>query len=114
MILVDELIRITMNKFIHIVSSPFSQRDYDRYGVAILQADGFDVEVWNVGKVVNRDAYEKTAHLSGRFEIETVFDTKNEFLESCRKQEKLFFSLQHLMRSILYFYLESFLDAAKH
>ena len=48
-----------MNKFIHLVSSPFSQRDYDRYGVAILQADGFDVEVWNVGKVVNRDAYEK-------------------------------------------------------
>ena len=80
-----------MNKFIHIVSSPFSQRDYDRYGVAILQADGFDVEVWNVGKVVNRYAYEKTAHLSGRFEIETVFDTKNEFLESCRKQEKAFF-----------------------
>ena len=80
-----------MNKFIHIVSSPFSQRDYDRYGVAILQANGFDVEVWNVGKVVNRYAYEKTAHLSGRFEIETVFDTKNEFLESCRKQEKAFF-----------------------
>jgi len=80
-----------MNKFIHIVSSPFSQRDYDRYGVAILQADGFDVEVWNIGKVVNSDAYEKTAHLSGRFEIETVFDTKNEFLESYRKQEKAFF-----------------------
>jgi hypothetical protein len=80
-----------MNKFIHIVSSPFSQRDYDRYGVAILEADGFDVEVWNIGKVVNSDAYEKTAHLSGRFKIETVFDTKNEFLESCRKQEKAFF-----------------------
>ena len=80
-----------MNKFIHIVSSPFSQRDYDRYGVAILQADGFDVEVWNVGKVVSRDAYKKSSHLSGRFEIETVFNTKNEFLESCRKQEKAFF-----------------------
>lgn len=80
-----------MNKFIHLVSSPFSKRDYDRYGISLLQANGFDVEVWNVGKVVSRNAYEKTAHLSGKFEIETVFDTKNEFIESCRKQEKSFF-----------------------
>lgn len=82
---------MTTNKFIHIVSSPFSQRDYDRYGVAILQADGFDVEVWNVGKVVNKYAYEKGAYLSGKFEIETVFDTKNDFLECCRKIGNAFF-----------------------
>ena len=103
-----------MNKFIYLVSSPFSARDYDRYGIDILQTDGFDVEIWNVGKVVSRDAYEKIAHLSGGYDIETVFDTKNEFLESCQKQEKAFFSLQHLIRSILYFYLESFLDVVTY
>jgi len=87
----NELTIITMNKFIHLVSSPFSKRDYDRYGIDILQKDGFDVEVWNVGKLINKDAYEKNSHLSGKYEIEIVFDTKNEFLESCRKQEKAFF-----------------------
>lgn len=79
------------NKFIHIVSSPFSQRDYVRYGIDILLADGFDVEVWNVGKVVNKYAYEKGANLSGKFEIETVFNTENEFLECCRQLENTFF-----------------------
>lgn len=86
----DELIRMTTNKFIHIVSSPFSQRDYVRYGIDILLADGFDVEVWNVGKVVNKYAYEKGANLSGKFEIERVFNTENEFLECCRKLGKAF------------------------
>lgn len=82
---------MTINKFIHIVASPFSQRDYDRYGIDILRADGFDVEVWNLGKVINKHAYEKSARIRETFEIETVFDTKNEFLERCRKLEKSFF-----------------------
>ena len=103
-----------MNKFIYLVSSPFSARDYDRYGIDILQTDGFDVEIWNVGKVVSRDAYEKIAHLSGGYDIETVFDTKNEFLESCQKQEKAFFfvAASYSFNSLLLF--ESFLDVVTY
>ena len=82
---------MAINKFILLVSSPFSSRDYVRYGIDTLKANGFDTEVWNVGKVVNKYAYEKYANLSGKFEIETVFNTKNEFFECCRQLEPAFF-----------------------
>lgn len=82
---------MSINKFILIVSSPFSERDYVRYGVDTLKVSGFDVEVWNVGKVINKYAYEKCANLSGKFEIETVFNTKNEFFERCRQLKSPFF-----------------------
>jgi|SaaInlStandDraft_3_1057020.scaffolds.fasta_scaffold01997_7 hypothetical protein len=89
--LANELIIMAINKFIHIVSSPFSQRDYVRYGIDMLRADGFDVEVWNVGKLVNKYAYEKCANVSGKFELEEVFNTKNEFLKRLRRIGPAFF-----------------------
>lgn len=36
-----------INKIIFFITSPFNQRDYKRFGIEILQANGFDVEVWD-------------------------------------------------------------------
>lgn len=37
----------TINKIIFFVESPFSRRDYDRFGIEILNKNGFEVEVWD-------------------------------------------------------------------
>lgn len=86
----DKLKIVAKNRFILIVSSPFSKRDYVRYGIDILLTEGFDVEVWNVGKIANKYAYEKSAHVSGKFELVKVFNTKSEFLKHCSKLGKAF------------------------
>lgn len=36
-----------INKIIFFITSPFNQRDYKRFGIEILQANGFEVEVWD-------------------------------------------------------------------
>lgn len=36
-----------INKIIFVIESPFNQRDYDRFGIEILQKNGFEVEVWD-------------------------------------------------------------------
>ena len=36
-----------VTRIIFFVETPFSQRDYDRYGIEILQKTGFDVEAWD-------------------------------------------------------------------
>ena len=41
------------NKLIILVESYFQQRDYRRYGIEILQANGFEVQVWEVFRLWN-------------------------------------------------------------
>lgn len=36
-----------MTKIIYFVESPFNERDYSRYGIEILQKNGFVIEVWD-------------------------------------------------------------------
>lgn len=38
-----------VRRVIYVVESPMTQRDFDRFGLAIMQAAGFDVVVWEVG-----------------------------------------------------------------
>lgn len=38
-------------KIIILVESPFNTRDYNRFGIEILKANGLDVEVWDLTKV---------------------------------------------------------------
>jgi len=39
--------RIKFKRIIFFIGSPLSQRDYDRFGIEVLQKNGFEVEVWD-------------------------------------------------------------------
>lgn len=47
------------NKIIFFIEAHFNQRDYDRFGIAILLNNGFDVQVWNFTPFLANDAYNK-------------------------------------------------------
>ena len=40
-----------VRRVIYVVESPMTQRDFDRFGLDIMQAAGFDVVVWEVGEL---------------------------------------------------------------
>lgn len=42
-----------VKKIIIIVGTPFSKRDYERYGVDTLKSNGFEVEVWDVSAFIH-------------------------------------------------------------
>lgn len=47
-----------INKIIFFITSPFNQRDYKRFGIEVLQSNGFDVEVWNFTPFLKPDVWE--------------------------------------------------------
>lgn len=48
-----------INKIIFFITSPFNQRDYKRFGIEILQTNGFDVEVWDFTPFLKPEVLEK-------------------------------------------------------
>lgn len=62
-----------IKKIIFLVISPFSQRDYDRFGVGILQENGFDVEVFDLSRLLRKGAHET----SNSMQIKYVNSYKN-------------------------------------
>lgn len=40
-----------IKKIIILIESPFNKRDYNRFGIEILQANGLEIEVWDMTKV---------------------------------------------------------------
>jgi len=51
---------LIIKKLIYMVDSPFSKRDYDRFGIEIAKKNGFGTEVWDLTPVLDRKAYEVT------------------------------------------------------
>jgi hypothetical protein len=49
-----------IKKIIYLVSSPFSRRDHDRFGVDIVKNNGFDVEVWDLTPIIDKETYKAT------------------------------------------------------
>jgi len=47
-------------KVIYFIASPFSKRDYDRFGVDIVKDNGFDIEVWDLTPILDEEAYKVT------------------------------------------------------
>lgn len=46
-----------INKIIFLIEYPFGQRDYNRYGIEILQKNGFEVEVWDFTSFLQPKVY---------------------------------------------------------
>lgn len=42
-----------INKIVFLIDYPFNRRDYDRFGIEILQKNGFEVEVWDFTPFLN-------------------------------------------------------------
>lgn len=51
----------TVTRIIFFVETLFNRRDYDRYGIEILQKNGFDVEVWDFSRFLRPSAAPHTA-----------------------------------------------------
>ena len=48
-----------IRNIVFLVESPFNKRDYDRYGLEILQHNGFEVEVWDCTPFLRPQVYKK-------------------------------------------------------
>ena len=46
-----------IKRIVHIVESPFSLRDYKRFGVKLLKQNGFQVEVWDLSRILRPKVY---------------------------------------------------------
>lgn len=65
-------------KIIFLVQSPFSKWDEKRTGIKILNNQGFDVDIWNIGMITNPKAFSsKENNYISR--IEKRFNTLQEF-----------------------------------
>ncbi|MDC1122009.1 hypothetical protein OAT11_01530 [Nitrospinaceae bacterium] len=67
-------------KIVFLVEAPFTQRDYDRFGVAIIKERGFDVECWDMTAMINpklwRWRQEEVFRFSGHVEISSMAQVK--------------------------------------
>ena len=50
-----------VTKIIFFIEAPFGERNYSRYGIEILQKNGFDVEVWDFIPFLHPDVHQKVA-----------------------------------------------------
>jgi hypothetical protein len=48
-----------IKRIIFIIQSPFCLRDYKRFGIELLQRNGFEVEVWDTGSALLPDVFSK-------------------------------------------------------
>ena len=69
---------------IFFIESPFNKRDYERFGIDLLQLNGFKVEVWDFTPIINSEVYK-------RVKVPDPFDFYG---------HKLFFSKDEVFRKI--------------
>ena len=50
-----------IKKIIHLLDNLFCKRDYDRFGIELLEANGFEVSVWDLTPIINPDIYNNFA-----------------------------------------------------
>lgn len=48
-----------IKKIIYLIQAPFNKRDFDRFGIEILQQNGFEVEVWDFGSFLHPRIHQK-------------------------------------------------------
>jgi len=50
-----------IKKIIYLLDNLFCKRDYDRFGIELLEANGFEVLVWDLTPIINPDIYNNIA-----------------------------------------------------
>lgn len=74
---------------IFVVQYPFSQRDYERFGVEILQNNGFDVQVWDLSKIMHPEiAKIPVAQNNSIIHLSKIFPNWNDVKENISKRSK--------------------------
>ncbi|MCX5706016.1 MAG: hypothetical protein NTZ92_08185, partial [Candidatus Omnitrophica bacterium] len=53
-----------MTRIIYFLSSPFNERDYKRFGIEIVQKNGYEVEVWDFSPFLNPDRFKNSSESS--------------------------------------------------
>lgn len=48
-----------IKKIIFFVSESFNQRDFDRFGIELLETNGFEVEIWEFTPIINYHGYKE-------------------------------------------------------
>src|SRR3989442_12882346 len=55
--MIRRVIFLIESPFNFLIESPFNERDYNRFGIEILQTNGFQVEVWDCTTFINPEVY---------------------------------------------------------
>lgn len=75
-----------VKKIIFFVESPFSSRDYDRFGVEILRNNGFEVEVWDFTPFLHAKIYGQINESSpARYDRMILFNSKKDALSAIQR-----------------------------
>jgi hypothetical protein len=72
-----------INKIIVIIAYPFSQRDYDRFGIEILRNNGLNVEIWDISSCLHKKFIDKLIVVdSTNFKDVQIFKEKSEIVKA--------------------------------
>jgi hypothetical protein len=75
-----------IKKIYFFISSPLDNRDTDRFGLEVLQRNGFDVEVWDFTEIINPERFKSyTPPDEGNFNKCRLFSRKEEALFEIKK-----------------------------
>ncbi len=71
-----------IKKIIFALDSPFTKRDYERFGVEILKDNDFDISIWNFGTFINKESFKahKKSNLS-TFDNQISISKKSDFYD---------------------------------
>jgi hypothetical protein len=53
-----------ITRIIYFISSPFNDRDYERFGIELVQKNGYEVEVWDFSPFLNPDRFKNSSDSS--------------------------------------------------
>lgn len=82
-----------INKIIILFESTFTARDYQRFGVETLEQNGFKVEIWELSRILFRNAYDydvsnSPVNLKTNFKGYRLFESMKEILNEISKLDK--------------------------
>ena len=79
---------MTIKKNIFLVEQYFTDRDYARHGVELLQENGFEVSVWDLSRFIYPETIDSLKDASGIFEKEKIirFDSVKKVVDAIGKE----------------------------
>lgn len=90
-----------IKKILFLVNFPFSQRDFERYGIELLMENGFEVEIWDITDILHPDVRKNyVLHNPIDWQYYRIFSDKKEILNEIRSlsSETFIFANIHYTR----------------
>jgi len=60
----NKKVKKNIRRIIYFLSSPFNDRDYERFGIEIVQKNGYEVEVWDFSPFLNPERFKNSSESS--------------------------------------------------